>query len=67
MYGLVKYSIIIESLPEIESFEFSPLVLKRVINSAAPRGSRGIYSYCSRYAIKFVARAYGPIGWLCPW
>ena len=31
MYGLVKYSIIIESLPEIESFEFSPLVLKRVM------------------------------------
>ena len=30
MYGLVKYSIIIKSLPEIESFEFGPLVLKRV-------------------------------------
>ena len=30
MYGLVKNSIMIESLPEIESFEFSLLVLKRV-------------------------------------
>ena len=29
---------------------------------AAPRGSGGIYSYCSRYATKAV----GPIGWLRP-
>ena len=51
MYGLVKYSIIIKSLPEIESFEFGPLVLKRVLfNLTIPRTVKRVQNFAFHFS-----------------